>query len=67
MWFAGCLRDLFCGVVFFFSQVPVVLLRFVWLSISLCGFWFGLFASMCGFYVYASVLNLYVCLGYSAG
>lgn len=41
----------------------MALLRFVWLSVSLCGFWFGLFASMCGFYVYVSVLRLYVYLG----
>lgn len=68
----ACLELFLCGLLALaqliwlgrvFSQVLVVLLWFVWLSISLCGFWFGLFASMCGFYVYVSVLNVYVCLG----
>lgn len=40
---------------------------FVWLYVGLYGCGFGLFASQCGFYVYVSVLSLYVCWGYSAG
>lgn len=43
-------------------------LWFVWLSVGLCGWGFGVFASRSGFYVYMSMLSVYVCWegGYSA-
>lgn len=68
MWFAGSsvVYLVIIGWFRFFFQTLVGFLRFVWLSVSLCGHGFGLFACKCGFYVYVNVLSLYVWWGYSA-
>lgn len=57
----GCLvdwveNDLYGWLIF--SQVLVGFLWFPRLSVCLCGFRFGLFASKCGFYVYEPVCVL---------
>lgn len=64
MWFVGS-SVVYLVIIGWFSvffQALVGFLWFVWLSVSLCGHGFGLFASKCGFYVYVNVW-----WGYSAG